>query len=556
MERKWWQDKVAYQIYPKSFYDTNGDGIGDLPGIIEKLDYLKDLGVDIIWLSPCYRSPLADQGYDISDYYDIDPRFGTMEDMDRLIAEAKKRGMYILMDLVVNHCSDEHEWFKKACQDPDGKYGNFFYLRDKKEDELPTNWRSYFGGPVWEDLPGTNKQYLHVFHKKQPDLNWENPELREEVYKNINWWLDKGLGGFRIDAIINIKKALPMHNYEPDREDGLCYIGKMLEEATGIGEFLGEMRDRTFKPHDAFSVGEVFNAKDEELPDFIGDNGYFSSMFDFNETIFGGSEKGWYDCKEITPDDYKRCCFETQAKMGNFGFVSNIIENHDEPRGVSHYIPEGDCCNTSKKMLAALNFMLRGLPFIYQGQELGMENVPFKSIDEVDDISTLDEYKVALDAGLAPDAALKAVARRSRDNARTPMQWSDGKNAGFTTGTPWLRVNLNYTAINVEKEAQDPDSVLNFYKKLIALRKDPEYKETVVYGALEPFMEERHNLMAYYRKWDKTLLVVGNYQWDEQEIELPGACKKVLINNYPDVVIDGNKIKLHGYQVLVLELAA
>ena len=556
MERKWWQDKVAYQIYPKSFYDTNGDGIGDLPGIIEKLDYLKDLGVDIIWLSPCYRSPLADQGYDISDYYDIDPRFGTMEDMDRLIAEAKKRGMYILMDLVVNHCSDEHEWFKKACQDPDGKYGNFFYLRDKKEDELPTNWRYYFGGPVWEDLPGTNKQYLHVFHKKQPDLNWENPELREEVYKNINWWLDKGLGGFRIDAIINIKKALPMHNYEPDREDGLCYIGKMLEEATGIGEFLGEMRDRTFKPHDAFSVGEVFNAKDEELPDFIGDNGYFSSMFDFNETIFGGSEKGWYDCKEITPDDYKRCCFETQAKMGNFGFVSNIIENHDEPRGVSHYIPEGDCCNTSKKMLAALNFMLRGLPFIYQGQELGMENVPFKSIDEVDDISTLDEYKVALDAGLAPDAALKAVARRSRDNARTPMQWSDGKNAGFTTGTPWLRVNPNYTAINVEKEAQDPDSVLNFYKKLIALRKDPEYKETVVYGALEPFMEERHNLMAYYRKWDKTLLVVGNYQWDEQEIELPGACKKVLINNYPDVVIDGNKIKLHGYQVLVLELAA
>ena len=556
MERKWWQDKVAYQIYPKSFYDTNGDGIGDLPGIIEKLDYLKDLGVDIIWLSPCYRSPLADQGYDISDYYDIDPRFGTMEDMDRLIAEAKKRGMYILMDLVVNHCSDEHEWFKKACQDPDGKYGNFFYLRDKKEDELPTNWRSYFGGPVWEDLPGTNKQYLHVFHKKQPDLNWENPELREEVYKNINWWLDKGLGGFRIDAIINIKKALPMHNYEPDREDGLCYIGKMLEEATGIGEFLGEMRDRTFKPHDAFSVGEVFNAKDEELPDFIGDNGYFSSMFDFNETIFGGSEKGWYDCKEITPDDYKRCCFETQAKMGNFGFVSNIIENHDEPRGVSHYIPEGDCCNTSKKMLAALNFMLRGLPFIYQGQELGMENVPFKSIDEVDDISTLDEYKVALDAGLAPDAALKAVARRSRDNARTPMQWSDGKNAGFTTGTPWLRVNPNYTAINVEKEAQDPDSVLNFYKKLIALRKDPEYKETVVYGALEPFMEERHNLMAYYRKWDKTLPVVGNYQWDEQEIELPGACKKVLINNYPDVVIDGNKIKLHGYQVLVLELAA
>ena len=554
-KKKWWQDKVAYQIYPKSFYDTNGDGIGDLPGIIEKLDYLKELGVDIVWLSPCYRSPLADQGYDISDYYDIDPRFGTMEDMDRLIAEAKKRDMYIVMDLVVNHCSDEHEWFKKACKDPDGKYGRFFYLRDKEDGKLPTNWRSYFGGSVWEDLPGTNKQYLHVFHKKQPDLNWENPELREEVYKNINWWLDKGLGGFRIDAIINIKKALPMHDYEPDREDGLCSINKMLEEATGIGEFLGEMRDRTFKPHDAFSVGEVFNAKDEELPDFIGNNGYFSSMFDFNETIFGGSEKGWYDCKEITPDDFKRCCFETQAKMGDFGFVSNIIENHDEPRGVSHYIPEGDCCDTSKKMLAALNFMLRGLPFIYQGQELGMENIPFKSIDEVDDISTLDEYKVALDAGLTPEAALKAVARRSRDNARTPMQWTGEENAGFTAGTPWLRVNSNYTAINVEKETIDPNSVLNFYKKLIALRKDPEYKETVVYGALEPFMEDRHNLMAYYRKGDKTLLVVGNYQWDEQEITLPSECKKVLINNYPDMVLDGNLVKLHGYQVLVVELA-
>ena len=554
-KKKWWQDKVAYQIYPKSFYDTNGDGIGDLPGIIEKLDYLKELGVDIVWLSPCYRSPLADQGYDISDYYDIDPRFGTMEDMDRLIAEAKKRDMYIVMDLVVNHCSDEHEWFKKACKDPDGKYGRFFYLRDKEDGKLPTNWRSYFGGSVWEDLPGTNKQYLHVFHKKQPDLNWENPELREEVYKNINWWLDKGLGGFRIDAIINIKKALPMHDYEPDREDGLCSINKMLEEASGIGEFLGEMRDRTFKPHDAFSVGEVFNAKDEELPDFIGNNGYFSSMFDFNETIFGGSEKGWYDCKEITPDDYKRCCFETQAKMGDFGFVSNIIENHDEPRGVSHYIPEGDCCDTSKKMLAALNFMLRGLPFIYQGQELGMENIPFKSIDEVDDISTLDEYKVALDAGLTPEAALKAVARRSRDNARTPMQWTGEENAGFTAGTPWLRVNSNYTAINVEKETIDPNSVLNFYKKLIALRKDPEYKETVVYGALEPFMEDRHNLMAYYRKGDKTLRVVGTYQWDEQDITLPSECKKVLINNYPDMVLDGNSVKLHGYQVLVVELA-
>ncbi|MBD5508577.1 MAG: alpha-glucosidase [Lachnospiraceae bacterium] len=554
MIKKWWHDKVAYQIYPKSFYDSNGDGIGDIPGIISKLDYLHDLGVDIVWLSPCYKSPLADQGYDISDYYSIDPRFGTMEDMDRLIAEAKKRNMYILMDLVVNHCSDEHEWFRKACEDPEGKYGRYFYLRDKKEGELPTNWRSYFGGPVWEDLPGTDKQYLHVFHKKQPDLNWENPELREEVYKNINWWLDRGLGGFRIDAIINIKKPLSFHDYEPDRDDGLCSIFAMLQEARGIGEFLGEMRDRTFKKYDAFAVGEVFNEKPEEIPDFIGDNGYFSSMFDFNETIFGHSEKGWYDAKPITPDDYKRCCFESQAKVKEIGFLSNIIENHDEPRGVSRYIPEGDCCPESKKMLAALNFMLRGLPFIYQGQELGMENVPISSIDEVDDISARDEYRVALEAGLSPEEALQVIARSSRDNARTPMQWTGGENAGFTAGTPWLKVNPNYADINVEAELADENSVLHFYKKLIALRKDPAYKETVVYGALEPVWEEKHNLMAYYRKGDKTLLVIGNYQRQGQEIVLPAAYRKVLLNNYADIAEENGVIRMHGYQVLVLEM--
>lgn len=552
--KKWWHDKVAYQIYPKSFYDSNGDGIGDIPGIISKLDYLKDLGADILWLSPCYCSPLADEGYDISDYYNIDPRFGTMEDMENLIDEAKKRDMHILMDLVVNHCSDEHEWFKKACTDPEGKYGNFFYLRDKKDGELPTNWRSYFGGPVWEDLPGTDKQYLHVFHKKQPDLNWENPQLREEVYKNINWWLDKGLSGFRIDAIINIKKALPFCSYEPDREDGLCNIRTMLKDADGIGEFLGEMRDCTFKNYDAFTVGEVFNAKPEELPDFIGENGYFSSMFDFNETVFGSSEKGWYDAKPITPDDYKRCCFESQARVKDAGFFSNIIENHDEPRGVSRYIPKGECCTQSKKLLGALNFMLRGIPFIYQGQELGMENVPFSSIDEIDDISTLDEYQVALNAGLSPDEALNAVAEYSRDNARTPMQWSDDANAGFTSGTPWLKVNPNYVSINAAAQMDDPDSVRSFYKKLIALRKNPEYKETIVYGSLEPVWEDRHNLMAYFRKGDKTLLVVGNYQIKEQSVTLPCCYKRILLNNYPDIQKNGNTITLQAYQLLILDL--
>ena len=400
MKKQWWHNKTAYQIYPKSFCDSNGDGIGDLQGIISKLDYLKELGADILWLSPVYVSPLADQGYDIADYYRIDPRFGTMEDMDELIAEAKKRDMYILMDLVVNHCSDEHEWFKKACEDPDGKYGKYFYIETVRDGKLPCNWCSYFGGPVWDKLPRhEDKYYLHVFHKKQPDLNWENPALREEIYTMINWWLDKGLAGFRIDAIINIKKALPFRDYPADREDGLTNVRNMLHEAKGVGKFLGEMRDRTFLPHDAFTVGEVFNEKEEELPDFIGDNGYFSSMYDFEENIFGRSHQGWYKDTPITPDDYRDCVFRTQRKIGSIGFISNIIENHDEPRGVSRYIPEGDTDNVSKKMLATLYFLVRGLPWIYQGQEIGMENAPVLSIEEVDDISSIDEYNVALAAG-------------------------------------------------------------------------------------------------------------------------------------------------------------
>lgn len=556
MQRKWWHDKVVYQIYPKSFYDSNGDGIGDIPGIISKLDYLKELGADILWLSPIYKSPLADQGYDIADYYAVDPRFGTMEDMDRLIAEAKKREMYILMDLVVNHCSDEHEWFQQAIKDPDGKYGNFFYIRDKKDDKAPCNWRSYFGGPVWEELPGhPDKQYLHVFHKKQPDLNWENPEVREEVYKNIRWWMEKGLGGFRIDAIINIKKKLPFSDYPADRADGLCSIERMLEEAEGIGEFLGEMAEKCFHPYDAFTVGEVFNEKEDEIKDFIGENGYFSSMFDFEETCYGKSEDGWYASKPyLTPEEYKKCIYHTQKKIGDTGMISNIIENHDEPRGVCHYISPEDRCPDSRKLLAGVYFLLKGIPFIYQGQEIGMENVEFHSIEEVDDISTLDEYKVALEAGLEEKEALQAVAKLSRDNARTPMQWDDSENAGFTTGKPWLRVNPNYKKINVKEQLEDEDSVFGFYKKLIALRKNPEYKDTIVYGTLEPVWEERCGLMAYYRKGEKTLLVIGNYQKEEQELLLPNAYKKVLLNNYPHLSQEKNKLLLRGYQVLILEM--
>lgn len=556
MERKWWHEKVAYQIYPKSFYDSNGDGIGDIPGIIDKLDYLKDLGVDIVWISPCYPSPFADQGYDISDYYNINPVFGTLEDMDRLLAEAKKRDMYILLDLVVNHCSDEHAWFKKACEDPDGKYGNFFYITDKKEGELPCNWRSYFGGPVWETLPGNpDKQYLHVFHRKQPDLNWENPEVREEIYKNINWWLDRGVSGFRIDAIINIKKKFPFADYPVDRPDGLSSIQNMLKEATGIGEFLSEMQARTFGPHNAFSVGEVFDEKDEELPDFIGDGGYFSSMFDFSTTIFGGSPNGWYDRKTITPDDYKECCFHSQQRVGDIGYLSNIIENHDEPRGVSHYIPDGDLSLHSKKLLATMYFMLRGLPFIYQGQEIGMENMEFTSMDQIDDISTIDEYQVALRAGCSEKEALDAASAFSRDNARTPVQWSAEKNAGFSEGEPWLGVNPNYKEINIESQLTDSNSLLSFYKKLTALRKAPEYKETLVYGTFAPYQEEQKNLIAYTRNGEKNLLILGNMQAQSQKVSLPGEVKEVLLNNQKAVEITEKEIILKPYQFIVLETA-
>ena len=553
--KKWWHDKVVYQIYPKSFYDSNGDGIGDIPGIISKLDYLKELGADILWLSPVYKSPLADQGYDIADYYAIDPRFGTMEDMDRLIAEAKKRDMYILMDLVVNHCSDEHEWFQKAVQDPEGKYGNFFYIEDKKDGSTPCNWRSYFGGSVWEELPGhSDKQYLHLFHKKQPDLNWENPEVREEVFKNIRWWMEKGLGGFRIDAIINIKKKLPFQDYPADRSDGMCSVERMLEDADGIGEFLGEMAEKCFHPYDAFTVGEVFNEKEDEIRDFIGENGYFSSMFDFEETCYGKSEDGWYASKYVlTPEDYKKCIFHTQQKIGETGLISNIIENHDEPRGVCHYILPEDRCLDSKKLLAGVYFFLRGIPFIYQGQEIGMENMDFTSMEQIDDISTIDEYQVALNAGCTEKEALQAASAFSRDNARTPVQWNTEKNAGFTTGTPWLGVNPDYKEINVESQLTDNGSLLSFYKKMTALRKTQEYKDTFVYGSFKPYKEDQENLIAYTRTEEKNILVMGNLQSQPRNVELPGEVKNVLLNNQEEVQIKKGTISLDPYQFVILE---
>lgn len=556
MKKRWWHEKVAYQIYPKSFKDDNGDGIGDLRGIIGKLDYLKELGVDIVWLSPIYQSPFVDQGYDISDYYAIDPAFGTMEDMDELLREAKKRDMYIVMDLVVNHCSDKHEWFQKALKNPYGKYGKYFYFREGKEGKEPCNWRSYFGGNVWEPVPGyENLYYLHMFAKEQPDLNWENPELREEIYKMIRWWMEKGLAGFRLDAIINIKKDIRFLDYPADREDGMCFAGTVIEKAEGVHDFLMEMKREAFAPYQAFTIGELFNFKPAEIDKYIGEEGCFESIFDFEPHLQGGSEKGWFDYKDITPNQYRDAVFKSKRIANEIGMMANIIENHDEPRGVSRYINEGDLNEISKKMLGGLMMMTYGLPFLYQGQELGMSNTVFESIEDVNDISTLDEYKVALNNGLTEERALKAVAKMSRDNARTPMQWSEEANAGFTTGTPWLKVNPNYKEINAAEQMSRENSVFHFYKEMIRLRKSEEHKECIVYGKQIPVFEGMDNLMAFYRKGEeKTLLVIANYQKEEREIEILDEVKAVVINNYDEVQTLGRKVILKGYQFIVLDV--
>ena len=553
MQKKWWHDKVAYQIYPKSFCDTNGDGIGDLRGIISKLDYLKELGVDIIWLSPIYKSPFVDQGYDISDYYAIAEEFGTMEEFDELLAEAKKRDMYLIMDLVVNHCSDKHEWFQKALADPDGPYADYFYFRKGKNGNPPSNYRSYFGGNCWEPVPGSDKYYFHMFAKEQPDLNWENPKLREEIYRMINWWLDKGLAGFRIDAIINIKKDLAFPDMEPDGDDGLASCWHMVENVEGVDALLEDLKNHTFAKKDAFTVGEVFNIGVEDLPDFIGENGHFSTIFDFSAHILSDGEHGWYDAPPISFDAWKKAITDSQMRVQNVGFEANIIENHDEPRGVSRFLPDYAQNADGAKMLGTVSVLLRGIPFIYQGQEIGMQNARWNSVDEFDDISTKDQYRMAREAGLSDAEALAVCSAMSRDNARTPMQWKDAPQAGFTSGTPWLKVNDNYPVINVEKEEGQPDSVLHYYRKLIALRKSGEYRELFTYGKFEPAYENADHVMAYYRILQgRRVLVAANFGTDTIELDWEVPAKKVLLSNKKRTNAE-NKLILEKCEVFVTE---
>ena len=553
MQKKWWHDKVAYQIYPKSFCDTNGDGIGDLRGIISKLDYLKELGVDIIWLSPIYKSPFVDQGYDISDYYAIAEEFGTMEEFDELLAEAKKRDMYLIMDLVVNHCSDKHEWFQKALADPDGPYADYFYFRKGKNGNPPSNYRSYFGGNCWEPVPGSDKYYFHMFAKEQPDLNWENPKLREEIYRMINWWLDKGLAGFRIDAIINIKKDLAFPDMEPDGDDGLASCWRMVENVEGVDALLEDLKNHTFAKKDAFTVGEVFNIGVEDLPDFIGENGHFSTIFDFSAHMLSDGKHGWYDAPPISFNAWKKAITDSQMRVQNVGFEANIIENHDEPRGVSRFLPDYAQNADGAKMLGTVSVLLRGIPFIYQGQEIGMQNARWNSVDEFDDISTKDQYRVAREAGLSDAEALAECSVMSRDNARTPMQWKDAPQAGFTSGTPWLKVNDNYPVINVEKEEGQPDSVLHYYRKLIALRKSGEYRELFTYGKFEPAYENADHVMAYYRILQgRRVLVAANFGTDTIELDWEVPAKKVLLSNKKRTNAE-NKLILEKCEVFVTE---
>ena len=516
MKKKWWHNKIAYQIYPKSFLDTNGDGIGDIEGIINKLDYLKDLGIDILWISPMYHSPMVDNGYDISDYYAIDPMFGTMEDMKRLIDEAKKRDMYLLMDLVVNHCSSQHEWFQKAMADPDGEYGTYFYIKEGKNGQPPTNWRSYFGGSVWEKVPGyENKFYLHSFAKEQPDLNWENEVVREKIYEMICWWMDQGLAGFRIDAIMNIKKDLTWSDLEPDGPDGLADVYKVTGKVKGIGDFLLEMKHRCFEPYDALTVGEAMFVKEEILPQFIGD--------------------------------------QNQKIIEKAGFEANIIENHDQPRGASLFIPEEDYGFYSLSALAMIMLCQRGLPFLYQGQEIGMSNRRWEYA-EFNDLETINQYHIAREAGMSEEQALKIASHHSRDNARTPMQWNHDENAGFSTEKPWMPVNENYKIVNVKDEEKEYGSILNFYKRLIAFRKSGEYNEILTYGDFKPMYEEEYHIFAYSRSYgDQKLVLICNFSSEGKSVELLEDYESVVFVNYEQTTVIGNRLQMKPYECVVYE---
>lgn len=532
MKRQWWKEAVAYQIYPRSFMDSNGDGIGDLQGILSKLDYLQELGIDIIWLSPIYPSPNIDNGYDISDYKAISPEYGTMEDFDKLLDEVHARGMKLIMDLVINHTSSEHKWFIESRSSKDNAYRDYYIWHPGKNGKPPNNWESIFGGSVWEYDEKTNEYYMHVFSREQPDLNWENPKVRHDLYQMVNWWLDKGIDGFRVDAISHIKK-LPGFPDLPNPENKKfvpSYEGHM--NRPGIEVFLQELRKETFDKYDIVTVGEANGVRVEQAEEWVGEEkGHFNMIFQFEHLdLWGKSATGGLDIHAL-----KRTLSKWQKGLDGVGWNALFLENHDQPRSVSTWGNDGALREKSAKSFATMYFLMQGTPFIYQGQEIGMTNVEFPSIDDYRDVAIKNMYKEERKAGKSHEEVMQIIWKSGRDNSRTPMQWNNEENGGFTTGTPWMKVNPNYIEINVERERKSPDSIYHYYKKLIQLRRG---NDALIYGSYELILEEHDQIFAYVRSYGDEMYVVLTNLFDEPaEVELPkkltGKQAELRLSNYP-----------------------
>ena len=574
LDKKWWQKEVGYQIYPRSFYDSNNDGIGDLNGITAKLDYLKELGITLIWVCPIFKSPMDDNGYDISDYYDVNPEFGTKEDLERLITEAEKREIKIILDLVINHTSDEHEWFLEALKNPESKYRNYYIFKRGKNGLPPTNWRSHFGGSAWEkvegeaDENGNEMYYLHLFTKKQPDLNWENPEVREELYKMVNYWLEKGIAGFRVDAINSIKKDENYLNLPVDGADGLAYNVKYTLNQPGIEEFLSELAKETFKKYNCMTVAETPMLEYERYNDFIGEDGFFSMIFDFSYADLDMTKGGfYYSLRDIPTIELREAIFESQLTQQKYGWGAPFLENHDLPRSLNKFFGE-KANETNAKLLGNVFFFLRGTPFIYQGQEIGMDNFVRKDISEFDDIASKDQYQRALGEKFSTEKALYFVNKRSRDNSRTPMQWNNSKNAGFSENEnikSWIKLTGSQAVTNVKNQLNDEKSIFAHYKKMIDLRQNGKYSDCLIYGEFIPVPLENEKIIAYVRKYgNQKLLCISNFSELKQEVKLNDIAKvlgekeitlgEILINNFDKIGKDEKKLNLEGFRSLLVEI--
>ena len=541
----WWKKEIGYQIYPRSFMDSNHDGIGDIPGIISKLDYLQKLGITLLWISPFYKSPMADNGYDISDYYDINPEFGTIEDVEKLIEEAKKRNIKIIMDLVVNHCSDEHAMFQDALHNANSPYHDYFTFKAPVDGHEPTNWRACFGGNVWTKVPDRDEYYYHSFAVKQPDWNWENPKVREYIFNMINWWLDKGIAGFRVDAINFLKKNQDWPMGKVDGADGLAAGHFFSANQKGIEEFFTEMKEKTFEKHNCVTVAEAMGVPYDRLGTFIGDTGGFSMMFDFEYCNFDVMQGTYYKPRNWDVPFFRERLFNSQKEIQKIGWQAPFIENHDIQRSPNKFIQDPSKFTfEAKSMLAGMYFNLRGTPFIYQGQEIGMENSNRLSIDEFDDISTKNQYNRALQEGISKEDALMYCNRRSRDNARTPMQWDHSEYAGFSDHKPWLAMSGNHDRINVESQINDPHSLFNFYAKMIKIRKQ---EETLVEGIFKEIEDLPDCIIAYQRIYQtEEITCICNFSDTETEFKMYDG--KILLNNYTDY----NKV-LKPYQFVMIK---